>query len=293
MSPEFVVGAGPEEFAAAVTGARIGGIDRRGKFLIVHLECPGKARAAPPRGGEEVRGGPEPGAEQAPEEAPGDIIVHLKMAGQLVWCAPRADLGPTRQKHTHVVFSLDDGHELRYVDTRHFGRLYFAGGDAGHPALRRALETLARLGPEPCQGGLDWPTFREMLASRKARIKPLLLDQSFVSGLGNIYTDECLFRAGVHPLRRASSLSEAEARALHRAMCEVIGEAIELGGTSVRDYVDGEGREGSYAGRLRVYGRAGEACPRCGTEITRMVVSGRGTYFCPRCQRPDEEPVRS
>ncbi len=285
LSPKFVVGAGPEKFTEAVAGARIEGLDRRGKFLIVHLEYPKRARAPSPRGGEEARDGPAPGG--------GDIIVHLKMAGQLVWCTPRADLGPTRQRHTHVVFSLDDGCELRYVDTRHFGRLYFTGGDPADPALRRALETLARLGPEPCQGGLDWPTFREMLASRKARIKPLLLDQSFVSGLGNIYTDECLFRAGVHPLRRASSLSEAEVRALHRAMCEVIGEAIELRGTSVRDYVDGEGREGSYAGRLRVYGRAGEACPRCGARIARTVVGGRGTYFCPRCQRFDEEPARS
>jgi len=274
-TPKFIVGASPEEFERAVAGRRITDLDRRGKFLIIHLD-----------------GGPTGQTRDAPhDEGPGDILIHLKMAGQLVWCEPKASLGATRDRHTHVVFRLDDGHELRFADVRHFGRIYFAGGDRKNPILRRALKTLAGLGPEPRPGRLKWSAFRDALASRRARIKPLLLDQGFVAGLGNIYADECLFRAGIHPLRRGSSLSEPEARALFEAMKEVIAEAIEFKGTSVRDYVDGEGRRGRFAERLSVYGRTGEPCPRCGAEIHRLVIAGRSAHFCPTCQ-PAHGPER-
>ncbi|MCL6580372.1 MAG: bifunctional DNA-formamidopyrimidine glycosylase/DNA-(apurinic or apyrimidinic site) lyase [Firmicutes bacterium] len=266
-NPKFVAGAGPEAFARTVEGARVRALERRGKFLIIKLEAPASD------------GRPSPGSPEAL-----DILVHLKMAGQLVWCRPEEDLGPTRTKHTHVVFGLDDGSELRYVDVRHFGRIYFPTGDGGDPLVRRALRTLGELGPEPREGGLAWEQFRRMLASRHARLKPLLLDQSFVAGLGNIYSDECLFRAGVHPLRKASSLTEEEARRLYEAIHEVLEEAIRLHGTSVRDYVDGEGRRGEFAERLEVYGRPGEPCLRCGTPIARIVLGGRSTHFCPRCQ---------
>lgn len=261
-TPKFLVGAGPDEFRRRVEGGRVLDLERRGKFLILRLED-------------------------------GDLAVHLKMAGQLVWCRPGDDLGPTREKHTHVVFHLDDGHELRYVDTRHFGRVYLLDGDPDDPLLRRALRTLDELGPEPREGGLEWEGFRARLAARAARLKSLLLDQAFVAGLGNIYADECLFRAGIHPLRLASSLSEEEARRLFAGMREVIAEAIEFRGTSVRDYVDGEGREGSFSERLNVYGRTGEACPRCGAAIERMVIGGRSSHFCPRCQPPPEPSPRT
>ncbi len=292
-NPKFIVGASPEEFRRAVEGARISGLDRRGKFLLLSLDRSSRTVAGRRAGGaarlpgEAAEASP---ARQTAAPAGADIAIHLKMAGQLIACPPELDLGPTRARHTHVTFHLDDGSELRYVDTRHFGRVYYLPGRRDDPALRRALETLSGLGPEPREGGLEWEDFRARLKARGARIKPLLLDQSFVAGLGNIYADECLFRAGVHPLCPASSLSEAQARALYDAMREVLAEAIDQRGTSVRDYVDGEGRRGSFAERLRVYGRTGQPCPRCGTPIQRAVVAGRGTHFCPSCQR---EPERS
>jgi formamidopyrimidine-DNA glycosylase len=229
-------------------------------------------------------GGAQADGEPAPTGLPGDIVVHLKMAGQLVWCRPGEDLGPTRTKHTHVVFHLDDGHELRYIDLRHFGRVYFPPGNAADPVLSRTLRTIQTLGPEPREGGLEWESFRRKLARRHARIKPLLLDQAFVAGLGNIYADECLFRAKVHPLRRASTLTDAEAAAIYEAMREVIGEAIDRHGTSVRDYVDGEGRRGMFAEELQAYGRTGQPCPRCGEPIERLMIGGRSSHFCPKCQ---------
>lgn len=274
-TPKFIVGASPEEFRGAVEGARIDSLGRRGKFLIINLEYP--ADSAGP--GVHPRGGAP-----APTSLPGDIVVHLKMAGQLVWCRPDEDLGPTRTKHTHVVFHLDDGHELRYLDLRHFGRVYFPPGNAADPVLSRALRTIQTLGPEPREGGLEWESFRGKLARRQARIKPLLLDQAFVAGLGNIYADESLFRAKVHPLRRASTLTDAEAAAVYEAMREVIGEAIDRHGTSVRDYVDGEGRRGMFAEELRAYGRTGQPCPRCGEPIERLMIGGRSSHFCPKCQ---------
>lgn len=289
-TPKFIVGASPEDFGRAVEGARIAGLDRRGKFLVFNLDYPAGG------GGDTTDRDAQRAADRVAEgpagrARPGDILVHLKMAGQLVWCRPGEDLGATRGKHTHVVFHLDDGNELRYIDLRHFGRVYFARGDAGDPVLSRALRTFESLGPEPREGGLQWESFRAGLASRNARLKPLLLDQSFVAGLGNIYADECLFRAGVHPLRRASTLSDKEARALYDAMWEVLAQAIDLRGTSVRDYVDGESRRGEFAERLQVYGRTGELCPRCGTPIERLVIGGRSSHFCPKCQKAPRTDV--
>lgn len=293
-TPKFVVGATPDQFRRLVEGTRISALDRRGKYLIFSLdglpEAPADSDARPVGAAAE-----EPAAARGGAglllPAPGDIIIHLKMAGQLVWSNAGDDLGLTRSRHTHVIFHLDDGSELRYVDTRHFGRVYFAAGDPGDPILRRALTTIAGLGREPLDEGLEWPAFQKRMASRQARVKPLLLDQAFVAGLGNIYADECLFRARIHPLRRASSLQVAEVRRLYQAMKEVIAEAIELRGTSVRDYVDGEGREGSFKGRLNVYGRKGEPCPLCGSKIERIVVGGRGTHFCPKCQKTPRTDV--
>jgi formamidopyrimidine-DNA glycosylase len=277
-SPKFIVGASPEQFRAATEGATVVGLDRRGKFLIINLKYSETSAGAslltnPP----DTSPGPT---------LPGDIVIHLKMAGQLILCRPGEDLGPTRTKHTHVIFHLDDNSELRYLDLRHFGRVYFPPGGTSDPVLGRALRTIAGLGPEPREGGLEWESFRRDLARRQARVKPLLLDQAFVAGLGNIYADECLFRAKVHPLRRASSLTDQEAKDLYQAMFEVIEEAIDRRGTSVRDYVDGEGRPGLFAGELRAYGRTGQPCLRCGAAIQRLVVGGRSSHFCPLCQ-PD------
>ena len=269
-TPKFIVGATPEAFRRAVEGATIASVGRRGKYLGLGL------------------------GEAATAALPGDIVIHLKMAGQLVWCLPETDLGPTRTKHTHVVFHLDDGHELRFLDLRHFGRVYFPAGDPDDPVLRRALATMANLGPEPlgrdgAAPTLDYETFRAKLARRGARVKPLLLDQAFLAGLGNIYADESLFRARIHPLRRASTITDEEARALFEAIHAIIAEAVGLRGTSIRDYVDGEGQRGEFAQRLQVYGRKGEACPRCGASIERLVIGGRSAHFCPECQSPTPE----
>ena len=194
------------------------------------------------------------------------LTIHLGMTGKLLL---DGEPGP----HTHAVFTLDRG-ELLYDDIRQFGRL-----EAGRGAAPR----LEKLGPDPLS--LDTKAFVEMLRRRHSMVKPLLLNQRFLRGMGNIYTDEALFRAGVHPRAAASRLSRARAARLHEAIQDVLLEAIEKGGSSVSDYVDSRGRRGSFQLQHRVYGREGEPCVACGAPIRRIVVAQRGTHFCPRCQR--------
>lgn len=192
--------------------------------------------------------------------------VHLRMTGRLVWNGP---VGP----YTRAVFHLAGG-RVTLDDIRQFARI-----EAG-PAWPAAV---ARLGPEPFE--LTAEEFARRLRSRRARLKPLLLDQRFLAGLGNIYTDEALHRARLHPLQAACRVSVKQAPELHRAILDVISEAIAAGGSSVSDYVDGTGRRGEFQSAHRVYGREGQPCPDCGTPIRRIVVAQRGTWFCPRCQR--------
>ncbi len=190
----------------------------------------------------------------------GTLTIHLGMTGKLLVAGKP---GP----HTHGVFTLDDG-LLLYDDPRQFGRI--------------ALSGEPQLGPEPLDIGLD--EFRTRLR-RKARIKSLLLNQRFLAGLGNIYVDESLFAAGIHPLATAARLSAARAGRLHHAIREILTEAIASGGSSISDYVDAEGRQGWFQVRHRVYGREGQPCVNCGAPIRKMVVAQRGTHYCPRCQR--------
>ncbi|MEE9615735.1 MAG: DNA-formamidopyrimidine glycosylase [Anaerolineae bacterium] len=201
------------------------------------------------------------------------LLAHLRMTGQLV-------LGPgdfPGDRHVRVLFFLDDGWCLRFSDTRKFGRLHLIDDPAG---------VLGGLGPEPLADDFTAARLREMLARRRGRIKPLLLNQRFLAGLGNIYTDEALWRARIHPLRQANSLTPTDVRRLHRAIRAVLRAAIAAGGTTLPDatYQQADGRSGEFADRLAVYGRAGQSCPRCGTTIERFRVSQRGTHFCPRCQ---------
>ena len=201
------------------------------------------------------------------------LLVHLRMTGQLV-------LGPGEpldDRHVRVLFSLDDGRTLRFSDQRKFGRLHVVDDPSG---------VLDELGPEPLADDFTTARLGEMLARRRGRIKPLLLNQRFLAGLGNIYTDEALWRAGVHPLRQADSLTPAEVRRLHRAIRAVLRAAIASGGTTLPDaiYQQADGRAGEFARHLAVYGRVGQPCPRCGATIERIKVSQRGTHFCPRCQ---------
>jgi formamidopyrimidine-DNA glycosylase len=195
----------------------------------------------------------------------GTLAVHLGMTGRLL-------VGGNAGQHTHAVFTLDDGLIL-YDDPRQFGKIEWSVGDP---------KRIARLGPEPLEISLD--EFRARL-KRKTRIKPLLLNQAFVAGLGNIYADESLFAAGIHPLATAATLSRARAARLHQAIREILTEAIASGGSSISDYVDAQGRRGWFQVQHCVYGREGESCVRCGSPIRKIVVAQRGTHFCPKCQK--------
>ncbi|MGA2325878.1 MAG: bifunctional DNA-formamidopyrimidine glycosylase/DNA-(apurinic or apyrimidinic site) lyase [Bryobacteraceae bacterium] len=194
------------------------------------------------------------------------LTIHLGMTGRLLW---QGTPGP----YTRAVLILDRG-RLVYDDVRQFGRI----------ELARALPgRVARLGPDAL--AIPEPEFAARLRARRGRIKPLLLNQAFVSGLGNIYTDEALYRARIHPRAIASRLSRERVRRLYQAIREVLGAAISSGGSSVSDYVDGEGRAGFFQFQHQVYGRTGEPCPACGTPIRRIVIAQRGTHYCPKCQR--------
>jgi len=193
-------------------------------------------------------------------------IVHLGMTGSLVVSAAEAG----RQKHTHAVVQLTSGRELRFVDPRRFGRL-------------SVVEKFAALGAEP----LDIPIekFAMLFRGRKTPIKSALLNQKLLSGVGNIYADEALFRAGIRPRRRAASLSRDELRKLHQALKRVLKEAIRAGGSSISDYVDANGDEGFFQIKHRVYGREGKPCLVCKTPIKRVVIAGRSSHYCPNCQK--------
>ena len=194
------------------------------------------------------------------------LAIHLGMTGSLLW---NAEPGP----HARAVFDLDAG-RLVYDDPRQFGRI-----ELGKSLPQRA----ARLGPDALAATAH--EFAARLAGRRGRIKPLLLDQAFLRGLGNIYTDEALFRARIHPLAAASRLGPARVARLYQAIQDVLRAAVAAGGSSVSDYVDAEGRAGFFQMQHQVYGKQGDPCIRCGAPIRRIVVSQRGTHYCPKCQR--------
>jgi formamidopyrimidine-DNA glycosylase len=209
------------------------------------------------------------------------LTVALRMTGALLIAAP----GSAPDPHARVVFDLADGRELRFRDARKFGRIGLYPGRG----RRRVADVFARHGPEPLAPSFTARRLAERLRRRTARLKSLLLDQSFVAGVGNIYADEALWRARLHPLRRADTLTDAEIRRLHRAIRAALREGLAGGGASYRDYVDPDGEPGLAAERMRVYRRTGEPCFRCGRPIERIVVGQRATHFCPRCQpAPDE-----
>jgi formamidopyrimidine-DNA glycosylase len=196
----------------------------------------------------------------------GFLTIHLGMTGRLL-------LGGDRGKHTHAVFTLSRG-VLLYDDSRQFGALEYSDE---FPAR------VARLGPEPLE--IKFEDFAAALKKRNTRMKALLLNQTFIRGVGNIYADEALFRAGVHPLAIASRLRGDRVRRLYDAIIAVLTEAIEAGGSSISDYVDAEGRSGFFQFHHRVYQRTGEPCITCGTPIKRILVAQRSSHFCPKCQR--------
>jgi len=237
----------PAEFAARLAGRRVVAVGRRAKFILLQLDD-------------------------------GEVLtIHLRMSGRL-YLQPTAAVPLS---HTHAVLDLDDGRALHLRDPRKFGRLRLL--------TSAEYETWhGLLGPEPLAADFSAGVLASrLLARRRARLKAVLLDQRFLAGLGNIYADEALFRARLHPLRPAGSLSSAEVAQLHGAIQEVLLEAIAANGTTLGDglFLFGAGEAGRFAERLRVYGRRGEACTSCGTTIERQIIAGRSSYFCPACQK--------
>jgi formamidopyrimidine-DNA glycosylase len=258
----------PEDFSAAMTGREIEGVGRRGKQLLIWLGPSGAAAERAVAAAERAGG-------------PAVLTVHLKMTGQL-FVVPAAT---PQDRHVHLVFELVDGRELRFRDMRKFGRigLYRRDPATGLPFEGEADGVLAA-GLEPLADEFTAARFATLLARRRGRLKTLLLNQDFVAGVGNIYADEALWRARLHPLRDGHTVRPEEARRLHRALRDVLAEAVERRGSSVDDYTAPEG-DGSMQEHLDVYQRAGEPCNRCGRPILRIVVGGRSTHFCAWCQR--------
>lgn len=201
------------------------------------------------------------------------LVVHLRMTGRLTLVAPDA----TPDQHTHIALRLDDGHQLFFRDPRKFGRIWLVD--------REGLARLdGQLGPEPLDETLTAAAFRALLRRRAGRLKPLLLDQRLIAGLGNIYADEALWQARLHPLLRVAQLSDEQIDALYLAIRDVLQRSIANRGTTFADYRDAWGLRGDNQAALNAYGRTGQPCPRCGTPIARLVVAQRGTHICPVCQ---------
>ena len=245
----------PAALEQHLPGRQIEAVERYGKFMLLRLSA--------------VNG-------QTPVTANGDaaaasLLVHLGMTGQI---AP-APAGQPHEKHTHVCLLLDDGRELRYTDARRFGRLAY---------LTKTLlaEELEGFGADPLEVSKD--EFRNRVCGRRARIKALLLDQSVLRGVGNIYADESLWRARIHPARLGAKLNRKQAETLRRALQNILRKAIVMRGSSISDFLDAAGEPGEYQRHHRAYGREGKKCYRCKTVIRRAIVAGRSSYFCPRCQ---------
>jgi formamidopyrimidine-DNA glycosylase len=240
----------PVALAERLPGARICSVTRLGKFVSIDL----------------VPSGP---ASKLVE--PFHLVIHLGMTGQLTTRLSGDPVPP----HTHVFFALDDGRELRYTDIRRFGRILLV------PESRIALFR-DRLGAEPLEITLE--EFFRRFGSRRARVKALLLDQAVLRGVGNIYADESLFHARIHPARIACNLTQTQLATLHQSVREILTAAIGLRGSSISDYVDSDGNRGEFQLRHRVYQREGKPCVRCREKILRVIVAGRSSHFCPRCQ---------
>jgi formamidopyrimidine-DNA glycosylase len=249
--------------ASTLERKRIVRVHRAGKHIVFDLE--GAARALQTEKGG-LGGGSKP-RQAASLQQSAQWIVHLGMTGRLVVCDAAGDIA----KHTHLIAKLASGRELRFIDPRMFGKLsVHAGGfDPG--------------GVEPLE--VSEAQFIGLFRGRKTPIKSALLNQKLLRGVGNIYADESLFRAGIRPRRRAAAITRERLGKLHQAVREVLREAIALGGSSISDYVDADGEEGFFQFQHRVYGREGEPCLVCGTAIRRVVLAGRSSHYCSKCQK--------
>jgi formamidopyrimidine-DNA glycosylase len=236
-----------KEFEDRLSGKKIARVDRKGKYVLLHLDD-GQV-----------------------------LVVHFGMSGQFL----RGNKRQALPQHTHVVLEFVQGGDLRFIDPRTFGEVFVTSADD----LGKVKE-LDHVAIDPLEDTFTWQEFSGELARRAAKLKPLLMDQKFVSGLGNIYSDEVLFAAGLRQDRTSDSLSSQEVRRLYRAMREVVQEAIRFRGTTLDDeaYVDLFGKPGEFQSELKVYGRKGQACRRCRTPIESVKLAGRTSYFCPQCQ---------
>ncbi|MDD2597870.1 MAG: bifunctional DNA-formamidopyrimidine glycosylase/DNA-(apurinic or apyrimidinic site) lyase [Kiritimatiellae bacterium] len=243
--PRTIDGSTPEAFTEAVRGKTIKLVQRRGKYIIIHL-C------------NENR-----------------IYIHLRMTGKLQMHPKEFQAG----KHDHVVFTLNSGRQLVFNDTRKFGRITMSA---------EVPPNVAALGPEPLEREFTKAWLQAALSGKSRAIKPLLLDQSFIAGLGNIYVDEALWQARIHPERNSRTITHAEADGLHRAIRTVLKRGIKNSGTTLgngeSNFYSVAGHRGRNADQLKVFRRDGEPCPACGTTIQRLVVGQRGTHICPQCQ---------
>ena len=236
-----------KDFTSRLQGAKFTKIERRGKYLLLYMDN-------------------------------GDVLVtHFGMSGQMQRGTGRVALAP----HTHVIITFQQGGDLRFIDPRTFGEMFVAAADD----LGKVKE-LAHIAIDPLDQVFTWPTFQYLLAEKAAKMKHLMMDQKFISGLGNIYSDEVLFSAGLRYDRMSNTLSSQEVRRLYRAIQEILQDAIKLRGTTLEDeaYVDLFGKPGEYGSELKVYGRDGMSCRRCRTPIAKVRISGRYAYYCPQCQ---------
>lgn len=229
------------EFTDRILGQTISGVSRRGKFLLFPL------------------GGPD------------TLIIHLRMSGHLTVADPAEKV----DKHTHTVFGLDDGQELRFRDTRKFGRVYLVADPD---------EVVGKLGPEPLDNEFTPEIFGGIIGGKKRLLKPFLLDQSMIAGIGNIYADEALFYAGLNPRRRTDSLDNNDIANLHQAIRHVLQLGIDREGASISSYLKPDGKKGNMQDEVRVFRRTGDPCFNCGEPIQRIVLGGRSTHFCEICQ---------
>jgi formamidopyrimidine-DNA glycosylase len=236
-----------KDFTSRLEGRKITKVERRGKYILVTLDSTDV------------------------------LVVHFGMSGQFQRGTGRVALPP----HTHVLLTFAQRGDLRFVDPRTFGELFVSAADG----LGKVKE-LQHLAIDPLDQVFTWPTFQYLLADRGAKMKQLLMDQKFISGLGNIYSDEVLFHAGIRYDRMSDALSSQEVRRLYRAIQEVVQEAIKLRGTTLDDeaYVDLFGNPGEYGPELKVYGRKGLPCRRCRTPIESVRISQRSSFYCPQCQ---------
>jgi formamidopyrimidine-DNA glycosylase len=240
--------ANADEFIVRLVGHKISSVERKGKYLLLKLDT-------------------------------GDVVVaHMGMSGQLL----RATAKDPLEKHTHVVISFSQGAQLRFVDPRTFGEMFVTRPET----LEDEVPDLAHLGFDPLEDVMTWTRFSSLLSAKKTKLKPLLMDQRFIAGIGNIYADEILFAAGLRWDRSSESLSAQEVRRLYRSMVETLQDAVKHRGSSLADeqYRDLFGDVGEFQSHHQVYDREGQNCRRCRSVITRIKAHGRSTFLCPQCQ---------